>query len=286
MEDLETRNKKVQQKLLEIFKRLVAFLEEHGLSYCSCGGTTLGAVRHKGFIPWDDDIDIYMPRLDYDKLLSMRKQLKSNGYDILSMVDNGYIYPYAKFVDSNTTVWESKAYNLVYGLYIDVFPLDEFSCTEKELLKKQQHSIRLVRRYWKSRWHFDLQNVLTHFPNEAVLAFYYYRHLFPEHYLRKFQKYEQTYIGGEGDLCLCMTQWEGKVFRSEWFRFTEKVIFEDMEIVIPSYVDKYLSLLYGDFMTLPPESKRRIHERVYINLHEGLTIGEVRHRLKQGERFV
>lgn len=286
MGDLEIRNKRVQQKLLEIFKRLIAFLEEQGLSYCSCGGTTLGAVRHKGFIPWDDDIDIYMPRADYNKLLSMRTQLKSKGYDVLSMVDNGYIYPYAKFVDFNTTVWEWKAYHLVYGLYIDIFPMDEFSCSEKELAAKQHHCIRLVRRYWKSMWHFDLQNALTHFPKEAVLVIYYYRHLFPRLYLRRFQRFEQSYIGGNGDLCLCMTQWEGRIFRSEWFRNTEKAVFEDIEIVIPSHVEDYLSLLYGDYMTLPPESKQKIHERVYVNLQEGLMIDEVKRRLRLGEYFV
>jgi lipopolysaccharide cholinephosphotransferase len=285
MTEQEKRNEQVKSKLLEIFKKLVSVLDEYGLKYCSCGGTTLGAVRHKGFIPWDDDIDIYMPRSDYRKLIALRDQIKRSGYDVVSMDDDGYIYPFAKFVDTNTTVWESSAYRMLFCLYNEIFPLDEFSCSDKELTAIQHRCDRLLRRYQKSMWHFNLKNALAHFPDEAKPVVYFYRHLCPKHYLRQFQQYEQSYVGGSGERCVCVSQWEGKIFRSEWFRQTEKSPFEDTEIIIPSQVDKYLTVLYGDYMKLPPEPERLIHERLYVNLSEGLTLKAVKQRIKNGEHF-
>ncbi len=80
MTEQEKRNEQVKIKLLEIFKKLVSVLDEYGLKYCSCGGTTLGAVRHKGFIPWDDDIDIYMLRDEYDRFLEVAKTELPEGF--------------------------------------------------------------------------------------------------------------------------------------------------------------------------------------------------------------
>ena len=285
MTPLEEKNEAVKQKLLEIFKYLVAFLEKNGLTYCTCGGTTLGSVRHRGFIPWDDDIDIYMPRADYDRLLALRGLLKPTGYDVVSMEDDGYIFPFAKFVDTNTTIWESRAYRIVYGLYIDIFPLDEFSCTAEELTAIQHRCDRNLRRYQKSLWHFSLHNAVAHFPDDVKPIVYYYRHLCPKYYLRRFKEYEQTYVGGEGELCVCVSQWEGKIFRSEWFRYPEKGQFEDMVVNNPSPAGDYLATLYGDYMTLPPEPERQVHERLYVNLHEHLSLDQVRRRVRKGEHY-
>ena len=82
-------SQQMKQALLDTFKFTKQFLAQHGLRYVACGGTVLGAVRHQGFIPWDDDIDIYMPRADYNRLLSMNEQLHPLGYEVLSCHDKG-----------------------------------------------------------------------------------------------------------------------------------------------------------------------------------------------------
>ena len=101
-----------KEQILHVFKFTVQFLERHNLHYVACGGTVLGAVRHKDFIPWDDDIDIYMPRTDYERLLDLKEECKKEGFDILSLRDKGYYLPFAKISDMHTTLWEEAQFPL------------------------------------------------------------------------------------------------------------------------------------------------------------------------------
>lgn len=110
-------------KLIETFKAFDKFCEEHNLTYYAGGGTLIGAVRHQGIIPWDDDIDVLMLKPDYDRFLALKKQCKGTGYNILDYHDKGYYLPFAKFVDSNTSIWEMSQQQFVIGSFVDVFPL-------------------------------------------------------------------------------------------------------------------------------------------------------------------
>ena len=83
-------------QILHVFKYTVKFLQKHNLRYVACGGTVLGAVRHQNFIPWDDDIDIYLPRADYERLLDLKEECRKDGFDVLSLRDKGYYLPFAK----------------------------------------------------------------------------------------------------------------------------------------------------------------------------------------------
>ena len=112
----EALTKQFQEHILKVFKFTVDFLERHNLRYVACGGTVLGAVRHNDFIPWDDDIDIYLPREDYDKLLTMKEEMQKEGFDVLSLNDRGYYLPFAKVSDMNTTLWEQQEFPFLMGI--------------------------------------------------------------------------------------------------------------------------------------------------------------------------
>ena len=118
--------KQIQQRELEIFKVFTGICEKYGIRYYLAGGTLLGAVRHQGFIPWDDDIDINMPREDYDRLLEHADEIGASGDYKLAAYELGNLnYPFAKIYDLHTSI--KKLYDddeTEKNLWIDIFPMD------------------------------------------------------------------------------------------------------------------------------------------------------------------
>ena len=112
-----------KDKLIETFAAFDRFCREHDIKYYAAYGTLIGAVRHKGLIPWDDDVDVYMLRKDYEKFCSFKGKIDDH-YDVMDINDENYwLLSLAKFVDTDTTLWEFKDLPLVLGVYVDVFPL-------------------------------------------------------------------------------------------------------------------------------------------------------------------
>lgn len=115
----------LQLRILKILLAVDKVCKEHGLRYYIMAGTMLGAVRHKGFIPWDDDLDIGMPRADYDLLMSHSKEWLPQPYEaVCAENDPNYPLPFAKIQDADTTLIERMHLKYLGGIYLDVFPLD------------------------------------------------------------------------------------------------------------------------------------------------------------------
>ena len=136
----------LQQELLKILKWFHGFCVENNLRYYADGGTMLGAVRHKGFIPWDDDVDVCMPREDYNKLISLSASLpKPYVLETPQSEAKDFLYAFSKIYNTDTTLIEKGKKNIKRGIYLDVFPLDGLGNSEKEAKKNFARTAKLVK---------------------------------------------------------------------------------------------------------------------------------------------
>lgn len=280
-------DRQFKAQILHVFKYTVQFLERHNLRYVACGGTVLGAVRHQDFIPWDDDIDIYLPRSDYERLLDMKEEVRRDGFDVLSLRDEGYYLPFAKVSDRNTTLWEEAEFPFLMGVYVDLFALDNFDCSDEELTAIQRKSLKKFYHYQKSVSHIKTTDFWKDLLKGRFDEASYKLQVICSRPLRKFLlkqffDYQDWYSSFDGDKSVCVTQWAGKIFKREWFEDTIEQPFGDTTVVIPRDYDGYLTCLYGDYMKLPPiEQQVSEHHHLYLDFNEGLTMEEVKKRVAQ-----
>lgn len=276
----------LKARLVQVLQFAKELFQRHNLRYIGCGGTVLGAIRHKGFIPWDDDIDLYMPRKDYERLLSLKDEFQGSGYELFSWETTpGYYIPFAKISDSNSTVWEYKHHPFLFGVSVDIFPLDEFDEPDSVITARQYRSHYFFDKYMNAVSRYSMSDVWQsvckgdiHRLGVQVLSKW--RGCCPQKYLQAFRQFEETYKhNGSGPKCVCVTQWEGRIFQSEWFKDVIEVPFEDTTLIIPRCYDAYLRLLYGDYMQLPPVEKRVSHPHYFLDLERRLTLDEAKRRL-------
>jgi len=258
----------LQEKQLELLKAFVRVCEKHNLQYFLAYGSALGAIRHKGFIPWDDDVDVVMPRKDYDEYIKLQYEYEGTPYFIQTFKsDPCYIYNYGKLRDSSTTFLENafRNHRMNQGVFIDIFPLDGMSFTvdnKKKAVKRNRFVWRQV--YWsylpalrrKIHARTFLKDILLNIVAGLAYVFdiAHYRNKRVEKYARKIPL-EQSALAGTiftyGSLTGCM--------ETELFKETIKVPFEDTEVNVLKEYDKYLTNLYGDYMTFPPKEKQVGH---------------------------
>ena len=285
-----------KEKLLNVYDFVVKFLDDHNLQWWAAYGTGIGAVRHQGLIPWDDDIDLHMLRKDYEKLISMRDEIRSYGYDLLSAHDGSFPLFFLKICDQRTTLIERKEVPLNIGVFVDIFPLDyvgddinEFK-SNYDCLRKWQ----LLHEY--TYFNVSLIDVLKALKQRSGNASHYlYSILMPkfvQDYTRKRVvclenkvakvekgKYLATYYNSFSGMKV--------LFDSKWFEGFEILKFEGRTIRLPLHYDEYLTLIYGDYMTPPKDIPDSTHWKYYVNLKEKISMDEARNRIKinRGKEF-
>ena len=244
---------------LEILKYTTNFCEKNNLKYILGYGTLLGAVRHKGFIPWDDDIDILMPRKDYDKLCKIWG--KSNRYKLLDCRnDKEYIYPFVKIIDSYTRL---KEYDTLVqtnlGIYIDIFPYDgvpEDESRRRKLLKKCAN-------LEKMRMHsmMSVEKIMHSDPKKNIgrkMLWKVLNRIGPARLSRIIEKTIAKYSvsNSKWQGCLCTRFPEREIMSYKVWKGTTELEFEGQEFKVPLNYDEMLKINYGDYMKLPPEEER------------------------------
>ena len=275
----------LKKKLLEAFKFTADFLNNNNLTWWACGGTMLGAVRHHNIIPWDDDIDIMMPREDYNKLIQIKEKLKDTGYVLLTPNDEGYYLGSAKMCNWNTTIVEARSYRKAVGVYVDIFPHDRFNYDINEYKKRGKKYRKRLFAYTMAMTQFSFKEAIESIKDKhfGVLLYGLVSLLYPiklqKFYRKRFLEVEQFFNEGSGEYMASPTGAYGtrEFFKSKWFNETIEMPFSDFVVKVPSNYHEYLTVMYGDYMTLPPLEKRNSHHGMYyVNLERHYEWEELR----------
>ena len=256
---------------MEIVKEVVRICDLHGLRYYMLGGTMLGAIRHKGFIPWDDDIDLGMPREDYEKFLQlapreMPAQLKLVNY----RTDPNYMYYITRILHTETKVEEERIGNdnRYTNASIDIFPID--GTPNNKILRKIYFFKVMYHRALMALCYKDsidrkrkrgfmervLLWVMERIPVEKFTTAYAQKCKIDK--LLRSQKLEGAkYIGN-----IMGAYRTREIVPAEFYGDGAYYPFEDIQLRGMAMADAYLSYTYGDYMQLPPEDKRKTHFKI------------------------
>ena len=234
------------------------FCKKHNLNYFIGYGTLIGAVRHKGYIPWDDDIDTWMPREDYDKLISYNHLIDNSRYKLNSVQTNDlFTIPFAKLTRTDTVLLPPRFVSgYLYGASIDIFPLDVIGNYKNEDEAKLQYTT-LRKQYMQIINKFHQYTDGLHirksklFLKKMLFKFSTIRYGNLSSIIEEFSKcLANNYPNATGDY---VTTVAGEtIYKKEWFRDYVLLEFENNTFPAPIDYDKILTRRYGDYMSLPP----------------------------------
>lgn len=268
--ELEGTTKELQQRLSLMFKDLVDILEQQNISYYAVGGTLLGAVRHQGFIPWDDDIDISIPRPEYEAFIKSAHKFLPTYYS-LETLHTTYNFPfhYAKLYDTRTTLITNFTQPFKRGIFIDIFPLDGISNDKvKQIknIKKMRFYLKVYRRIFTTKVRSPkLSHRICHCILSPIAKLIYSKN----NLINKINRLCSQVPWKNSDYIVnYMGAWKHREIQPKaWYNERVRLKFENFEIWGPKEYDKILTCLYGDYMQLPPKEKRKSHHKIqYINL--------------------
>ena len=256
--------RKLQLTQLEILKEIDRVCRLNHISYFVDSGTLLGAVRHQGFIPWDDDLDIGMLREDYKRFQEIAPRDLGGQYVFVTChTEPDYPFMFGKVMKKGTVYQEekSKKVGFVQGIYVDVFPFDHFPAEEKQQKKqgKQLTALRAMIRNkagyatWVKDGKTDYVKLAKNIPFKLASIFFSRPYL-----IKKYESVAERYNSEDTEVYYTFGisrygKWRLPV---EAIRKTVLLPFEDALVPCPEGYDQYLRLLYGDYLELPPEEER------------------------------
>lgn len=251
------KRKKVWKIELELFERLVEVCEKYHLKYFLLGGSIIGAVRHKGFIPWDDDIDVAMFRDDYNKLLEVSSKEFSGDMFFQTPYTDTLFRGHAQLRKENTTaiLKNEIEYSYHQGIFIDIFPMDEYP--KGKIRKYIQHKrinalSRILSNYYVPTHQSLFGEIMYHTISKPIIKIFgvkkiYYR------YEKICSKYNGRGDGNFSNLSFIYGPEKYMIKKSELQEFIT-VPFEDTLAVIPKEYDPLLRRAYNDYMICKKEN--------------------------------
>ncbi|MEW4354205.1 LicD family protein [Streptococcus pneumoniae] len=257
----------LQQKLLAILAYFHDFCQKENLRYYVIGGTFLGAVRHQGFIPWDDDIDVAMPRADYERLMSLfaKRQQKEQRY-LLETIDSDapdFLYMCAKLYDTETTLTELRKIPCRRGIFLDIFPLDGLGDSLAEarsrFTKIDRWHMFLATRFCavesRRKWYKNIAILLANLIPSAIVN--------NKELARKVDRLSRAKdFDSSSYVCNCFSTYRKReIMPKTLLGKPTPYQFEGIIVQGPEHADAYLSHIFGDWKTLPPKEKQVSHHQ-------------------------
>lgn len=250
--------KKVWTVLLDLMLEFDEVCKKNGLTYFLEAGSLLGAVRHRGFIPWDDDVDVLMPRKDYQRFVELSHEFTAPYFLQTPYTDNGYFYSFAKIRNSNTTgltqMFAYQGFN--NGMWLSVFPLDNWDevggeeryATIKSLNMDNSTYMRISNPFLSEKDRERVKNYSGRNPFDTIKEL--------DRIAQECNDHSTKYmtVGSSAVISYSRKLWYADDFSSalDWD-------FEDFKFPIPVGYERFLRIMYGDYMKLPPVEQRGLH---------------------------
>ena len=279
-----------KDEIVRVLETFISICEQNDLSYFIAYGTAIGAVRHNGFIPWDDDVDVMMPRSDYNKFIDLLKEDVDNCRLLRPLPYNYYYLPFAKLISTRTNLLEKRTLRCVLGAFVDIFPLDylpdDIPTAEKIIRKfhkklrcllflSSYYSILDIQLLWRNKNYKEIIYAIYFSPFKRM------RRRLLLHELSSLEKetiqYENSnfvgYLGGD-------YMGRGDMFPKSWFEGYSLVKFEKIFVRLCKGYDAYLFQIYNDYMKLPPvENRVSWHDVEYKSFETLMTYKELKKKI-------
>lgn len=251
-----TDKRELQEIELEIFDAIHAFCEARGLRYSLYGGTLIGAIRHKGFIPWDDDIDLIMPRPDYEIFC---REFKADGFSVHDhRNDPSYVYPFAKVYHDGTVLVEDCFPRIKSSVYVDIFPVDGFpdkGISLQKARRSREINMKWVWYKYSPFWRKEraLYKTFLLWCLRSILCFF-----SKSYFIERFQRDVRKHGFENNPFVADMTWGYGakQCVPASAFESFVCVDFEGRKAKAIVGWEQYLRNVFGDYMLLPPLEKR------------------------------
>lgn len=287
-----TDRKRWINTILDILKFYIDICEENNLTYFIAYGSAIGAARHHGFIPWDDDVDVVMPRPDYDRFIQICHQRDMGRFEIVTPQNTpGYYLPFTKLCDRTTTLLEKRHYHCVFGMYIDIFVIDGMKNDPHEIEATGRMYDKYSRMLDLSNSYYSLSELLHLYicKKRIRIVFQYLKYALNrkkysmiaakeiEKLVRRYDyeqcEYTVKYPRGYGNR---------EVYPKAWLEGRTMMPFETLQVALPGDYKRWLNQFFGDYTQLPPENQRHFeHSILYYNLDKRETLDVVQRKIKE-----